>query len=46
VSNLAPAQCGQADEIREERRLGQAELLDLLTLGGFPEPFFGGREHR
>jgi hypothetical protein len=23
---------------------GQAELLDLLTLGGFPEPFFGGRE--
>ena len=20
------------------------ELLDLLTLGGFPEPFFGGRE--
>ncbi len=22
----------------------QDELLDLLTLGGFPEPFFGGRE--
>jgi hypothetical protein len=22
------------------------ELLDLLTLGGFPEPFFGGRERQ